>query len=99
MSHITKPSKAIRAAAKLVNGNQEYFLCAALDALWWNGKISLEAKETCREYISRLLESHLSLESWLKAQHVLPKHHQRKMRKTRVQWAEWIAQQYEAIGQ
>lgn len=99
MSHITKPSKAMRAAAKLVNGNQVQFLCHALNTLWWDGKISWTTRLTCQEYICRLLQGHTSLDEWIQARHALPKHHQRKMRQTRAQWAEWIAQQYEAIGQ
>lgn len=102
---ITKPSAALREAAKLIKDGAQRHTCYALDRLFRTRVISGGAAEACKQYISTLLWRYPTLEAWLL--HNAPEcrdldlwtvKNSRKVKQTRLAWIDWMAQQFEAQG-
>ncbi len=70
-------------------------LCVALGAYWMmSNEVSHDQLSDVRDYIASLLYPFASLEGWLTE----GGYDVSNAYAVRLQWAEWIAQQYEAIG-
>lgn len=102
---ITKPSAALREAAKLIKDGAQRHTCYALDRLFLTRVISGGAAEACKQYIKTLLGRSSTLEVWLRVN--VPKcgrldlwtvKNYRKVKQTRLAWIDWMAQQFEAQG-
>ncbi len=102
-------SEFIRYAA-LCDLEEGMGLCKALSICWksfqhlrkqnpshYDENISLEQLDAARDYLHRLLDGHNRLEDWYEANHG-SKLDTSDAYKIRLMWAEWVAQQYEAIG-
>lgn len=102
---MTKPSAALRAAAKRIENNYERHTCYALDSLYSVGSISAKTRAECKRYVEKLLGRNATLETWLLT--TVPEcvrmdlwtvKNYRKVKQTRLAWIEWMAQQFEAQG-
>lgn len=102
---ITEPSEALRAVARLIRYDRYRYTCDALKYLSMSALADPAAIAACTLYIQELLRSHHSLESWLLSNapncssvDLFDRRGTLLVKKTRLAWLKWMAQQFEAQG-
>lgn len=93
-----KSSEILREARKKIKSGETYFICNAVYIVG-RDKNCLKKSAKIEKYIASQLDGYVGLDGWLRHNYGIdPYSDQRKMKKTRLAWIDWMIAAYEEKG-